>query len=206
MLGFRLVSNKPKFCSLVLYNPDCCKICNALKRAAVGTKISERVTSGINERTKVREEVAFGIQPKMEYVERARFGNFALISHMAIRRSHYRACTGRNKLALRLPVASIKPVSKISPVSSRPNEKQMPRCDVRNICTHTYVHACLGCAKASSVVMRRMEIARFLFPPFSRDLALPFPVLLPRSKLWIMRIHNVSVYNYAKAANYRRIN
>lgn len=40
----------------------------------------------------------------------------------------------------RLPVASIKPVSKISPVISR-NEKQMPRRDVQNICTHTYTRA-----------------------------------------------------------------
>jgi len=140
-----------------------------------------------------REEVAFGMQPAGS-VERVHFDNFALISHT--RDSPCGAgltlpgVPETNPRALRLPVASIKPVSKISPAIPRPGEKQTPRRDVQNMLIHTHTHTRthahtharaknareseFGCVVATEIFLR------FLFPLFSRDLTLPFrPVSSP---------------------------
>jgi len=167
-------------------------------------------------------------------VERVHFDNFALISHT--RDSPCGAgltlpgVPETNPRALRLPVASIKPVSKISPAIPRPGEKQTPRRDVQNmlIHTHTHTHAHMRThtraprmlAKASSVVSWRRKSFCVFFFLFSHEISLfpsvpfplPFPVILrghTERAVDYPDLHaggNVSIYNYAKAANYRCIN
>jgi len=138
-----------------------------------------------------------------------------------------RAPASRNKPALRLPVASIKPVSKVSPAISRLQAKNK-RCALQRF-SNVHTRASGMFVKASSV-MSAMEILYFsstLSLSLSLSLSLHFSSFLnpavssfllrlsrerasTRSRRRIIRIyagiHIVSVYNYAKAANYRRIN
>lgn len=139
-----------------------------------------------------REGVAFRVQP-VESAERAHFGNFALISHTrfapcgASRHTTVRAYTSRNKFALRLPVANIKPVSKISPVISRPRRKTNAASRRPEYMRATHAPWNARESEFGCVVWRRKsfvfffplshEISLFLSVPFP----LPFSVLLPRT-------------------------
>jgi len=151
-------------------------------------------------------------------VERVHFDNFALISHT--RDSPCGAgltlpgVPETNPRALRLPVASIKPVSKISPAIPRPGEKQTPRRDVQNMLihthTHTHTHTCAHTRARQECSRKRVRLCRgdgnlsaFSFSSFltrshsslpSRFLSLSLSSSADtRSGPWIIRIYTQGV-------------
>lgn len=165
-----------------------------------------------------------------ESAEHSHFGNFALISH-----TRYSPCGASRRLP-GVPRQRQTPRALFGYLSralnqfqkyrrrSRGQAKNKRRVATSGICARARARTRTPgmLAKVSSVVSWRRKCFAFSFSSFltrscssfpSRFLSLSLPFLHGHAehRPWIIRIytqgtHNVSVYNYAKAANYRRIN